>query len=75
MILRAQGLMVSERGKRRWAHADNPAEEYHSSTWFEIDENGVPMVEWRFVARLLDRIFFVCYIICMSISLALVFPR
>lgn len=67
--------MVNERGKRRWAHGDKPAEEFRTSSWFEIDEKGVPMVEWRFIARLLDRIFFVCYILGMGVSLALVFPR
>ncbi len=67
--------MVTEKGKRRTAQTDIPINEYHGDNWFELDENGTPVMEWKKVAQVLDRIFFVCYIFGMAGSLAFVFPR
>lgn len=48
---------------------------YHDSSFFEEDDEGRTVVEWRVIATFVDRVFFILYIVAMIVSFCVVFPR
>ena len=71
LLLRAQGQIV----QTKYTKDGRKIIPKLSNEFVEVDEHGRAMMEWSVLATVVDRVFFLLYVICFALSFCLIFPR
>ncbi len=71
LFLRTQGIVINA----KYTKDGLKIPQRTSNGPIQTDESGQAFVEWRILAVALDRIFFVVYVIVITLTVIFIFPR